>query len=142
MARDTSIEAYNKIKADGLLGKRRFQVYQELYFNGPKTANQVVRTIQADHPDIKDASLHGRLSELRDLGVVREVGFHNDEISGNRNILWDVTSHLPVKPPKKPTRKERKEIIKDLLKGVVDTVIMPDDKVEDLREAWKHIREL
>ena len=142
MTRETSAEAYNRIKANGLLGQRRFQVYEELYFNGPKSANQVVRTIKANHPDIKDASLHGRLSELRDLGVVREVGFHRDEISGNKNILWDVTSNLPVKPPKKLTRKERKQIIKELLTKIGQTNILSPDSYDDLNAAWRHIKQL
>jgi len=116
MTRDTSIEAYETIVANGLISKRRMEVYQELFHNGPLTANEVVRKYQQTNPNIKDASLNGRFSELERLGVIRDTGeLKTDQISGHKCILWDVTSNLPNKIEKKIPFKERKEEILEML---------------------------
>ena len=41
--RQTSIDCYNKIKAEGLLSKRRLEVYEILFHHGQLTANEIVR---------------------------------------------------------------------------------------------------
>jgi len=41
LSRDTSIEAYRTIKANGLLSKRRLQVYEYLFNHGPATAKEI-----------------------------------------------------------------------------------------------------
>ena len=46
MARKTSIEAYNVIKASGKLGVRAFQVYQVLYNFGPLTQAETWHQVQ------------------------------------------------------------------------------------------------
>jgi hypothetical protein len=139
--RDTSIEAYHAIRDNGLLSKRRFQVYDELYHNGPLTANEVVRKYQRTNPNIKDASINGRFSELERIGVIRDTGeVRVDEISGHNCILWDVTSNLPVKPEKKKTFKERKE---DLLADVVKLgERLPMTYKGDLRKIYHKLNEL
>ena len=41
-------------------------------------------------------ALKTRLGELRDIGVVTELGTVSCPITGRRVILWDVTSKLPT----------------------------------------------
>ena len=116
MVRDTSIEAYITIKENGLLSQRRFQVYECLYKHGPMTANDVIRWYRDQYPDVNQTGFNARFSELQEMGVITEVGEEIDSVSGNRCILWDVTSNLPNEPPKKLSRKERIKRLKSSIR--------------------------
>lgn len=96
MTRQTSIDAYNKIKADGLLNGRRMQVYETLFAHGPLTARQVWRMVD---PEAPTGGITTRLSELRERTCVAEVGKVIEPETGHEVILWDVTPWLPVEPP-------------------------------------------
>jgi len=141
MVRETSVEAYHQIRDNGLLSARRFQVYDELFQNGPLTANEVVRKYQQTNPNIKDASLNGRFSELERLGVIRDTGeLKIDAISGHHCILWDVTSNLPVKPKKELSRKEQTEdIITDVVKLGEK---LPAQHKGDLRKIYYKLKDI
>ena len=106
--RDTSIEAYIKIKENGLLSKRRFQVYDRIYHHGPETARQTL-----DGLNLR-SNQTGRFTELEELGMIKEVGKTNCEKTGFTVTLYDVTSKLPVKV-KKLNKKEKVTNIKALL---------------------------
>lgn len=99
MIRETSIEAFNKIRDEGLLSNRRMQVYTVLFENGPLTGNEVFELLKNEYNiQFKNApSIVSRLGELRNMGVVKEVGKKLCSISGMTVILWDVTKNLPVK---------------------------------------------
>ena len=86
MVRETSAAAYHEIVESGLLSKRRLQVYEYLYRNGPCTARQVSEGVPGGWK---------RLGELRDLGVVAEIGQTVCGVTAKTVILWDVTSDLP-----------------------------------------------
>lgn len=106
MTRETSLEAYHRIKDEGLLSVRRWQVYDVLFHNGPLTANQMIKLFQSRYPQYRltnTGSLATRLSELRDRGVVHEVAEIKCPVSSFRTIQWDVTDKLPVEF-KKPHR--------------------------------------
>ena len=111
MPRDTSIEAYQRITENGLLSFRRMQVYEYLFQHGPCTARQITLALRESEAfkgkDVTDSGFHGRLSELRDRGVVSEVG--RTEGENGVVILWDVTSKLPEEPPEKVSEKKRME---------------------------------
>jgi len=83
--RQTSIQAYNDITIKKLLPRQRMAVYVWLYNNGPATASQIEQGLHS-----KDA--HKRTSELRDQGVVQEVGEADCPITGQKAIFWDVTT--------------------------------------------------
>lgn len=100
MARNTSIQVYDKIKANGLLSKRRFQAYDTVFNHGPLTATQVSKI--AGVP-----GLWKRLPELRKLGVVAEVGTSQCPITGETVLLWDVTDQLPIESNSPTTNKEK-----------------------------------
>ena len=97
MIRQTSIEAYNTIKENGLLSKRRWEVYDILFHHGPLTAHEVVQVARKQYPYANQTSFNARLSELKKEGVAIEVGSKTNEVSGVSNYLWDVTSGLPIK---------------------------------------------
>lgn len=109
MTRETSIETYNAIKREGLLSKRRWEAYNLLFQHGPMTANELMdvaeRTKQANH--IVMETLSKRMSELRKMGAIKEVGERSCKITGRNCIEWDVTKNKPTKynPPETNTHK-------------------------------------
>lgn len=90
--RQTSIDVYTKIKAEGLLSRMRWRVYEALYLNGPLTGKELDQLLGTD-------SAHKRLSELKALGVIADSGesVRPCRVSGENVIEWDVTANLPVK---------------------------------------------
>jgi len=100
--RQTSIDCYNQIKQEGLLSKRRLQVYESIYNYAPCTASEVFK-----EKNLK-TNQSGRFTELRDLGVIYEKGERTCSITGKNVIEWDLTDRLPVniKNPNK-TKKQR-----------------------------------
>lgn len=101
-ARQTSIEAFHEIKANGLLSERRFQVYECLFESGPLTQNECHQLISSDNMITKQ-SIGPRFAELERVGVITEVGKRVCSVTGKNCIIWDVTKKLPLKldKPKK-----------------------------------------
>lgn len=106
MKRQTSIEAYHQIKAEGLLSERRLQVYQILYKYGPVTAAQVVEIARNKMKVSNSGNFATRLSELRRMGVAFEVKTGPCPLTGRNVIHWDVNGELPAPLVKKKTHKE------------------------------------
>lgn len=96
MTRQTSIDVYNAIKNNGLLSKRRWEIYDALYEHGPATANELFKKARGFSSSTQ-ANFHARLGELRDLGVVCELRNRECKTNGNFVIEWEVTNKLPVK---------------------------------------------
>lgn len=119
MARSTSIQAYNKIKQNGLLSKLRFEVYDYVYHNGPCTAKHIFKelskiVVARGKPQPNSGVYTTRCSELRNLGVMFEVKKIQCPDSKHTVISWDVTSSLPTPIIKKVTRKKLESNIKKL----------------------------
>jgi hypothetical protein len=115
--RRTSIEVYREIEANGLLTERRFEVYRWLFHNGPATGGEVIVGISPQARGSVLSQARARLNELRERGVVEELGTTICRVTGHEVILWDVTDHLPVEPlgrVKGPTRKQLIEEIRRL----------------------------
>lgn len=121
--RQTSIDAYNNIKANGLLSEMRFRVYEALFINGPLTGKELDKMLGTD-------SAHKRLSELKALGCIDDSGelTRTCKVSGERVIEWDVTDRLPVRQASNSGKSSGSErpTQADLGKAV-----------DDLRELWK-----
>jgi len=98
MARQTSIDAY-KIKSEGLLSERRWQVYDVLYEIGPATGGEVFKAFKKKYGVLvpTNSNTITRLGELRNCGVVKEIGTRECTVSGQNVIVWQVTDKLPVK---------------------------------------------
>lgn len=105
MIRETSREAYDRIKAEGLLSERRFEVYEITFLHGPGTAGELS---QHTHKQNRN-NFATRLTELRHQGVVREVGERECKVTGYTAIVWEVTDDLPV-----PFKRETKAKFLDL----------------------------
>lgn len=106
MTRTTSAEAYRHIQESGILGRRQKEVYDILYHSGPLTYNQVYEVLKEKYGGRWTGINSSRLTELRDMGAIKEVGTAQDEFSKMKVILWDVTDQQPVKPPAKETKEQ------------------------------------
>jgi hypothetical protein len=114
MQRDTSKTIYQEIRDNGLLAKRRMEVYDIIYKYGSMTGAEVSNMHKIKFGTIGSTvseTIRNRITELRDMGVVRELGTTKCPITNNTVILWDVTSNLPKKLKKRLSKKEKKELI-------------------------------
>lgn len=148
MIRETSTAAYDTIKANGLLSRARFDVYQYLFVNGPLTRSEIDEGIRfVGKGGIKSYKSHvsARLCELREMGCVKEVGEKKCSITGMHVILWDVTKDLPRKFKRKSVQ-TRLEIALDALgriseEGDLITSSIAKDALNKIRNyKWKENR--
>lgn len=95
--RMTSIEAYREIEAKGLLSLRRWEIYRILFEHGPLTASEVAIRMPGESPPRgRVGNVGARLTEMRSMGVVAEIGTARCPISGRNVIRWEVTATLPA----------------------------------------------
>jgi hypothetical protein len=92
--RQTSINCYNQIKAEGLLSKLRLRTLNAMLYSAPCTAQELQDYIDKNKIQVKHA--WKSLSQLRDLGVVYEKTERNCKITGRVVIEWDITDKLPI----------------------------------------------
>lgn len=108
ITRDTSREAYNTIRENGWLSKKRWEAYAALFHSeGDLTHNELQQLIEENKTKsemVYRNNIVARLGECRDMGVVKETGERVCSISGMTCITWDVTCNLPVKFKKSRTR--------------------------------------
>ena len=90
--RQTSIDCFIKIKQEGLLSKRRLEVYEAILKNAPCTTNEALKDIHSGSHGVGS-----RTTELRDAGVIYEKDVRPCNITGRNVIEWDLTDKLPFK---------------------------------------------
>lgn len=136
MIRQTSIDIYHQIQNDGLLSKRRWQVYDILYQHGPLTGGEVASYMKSIH-GVRgfSESVRNRLTELREMGAAREVGETSCPVTGNQVILWDVTGDLPRQIDKSvsPTKTELIRSLCDKL----ETMCAHLDEQSNVPKQWR-----
>lgn len=98
--RSTSLLIYEEIMASGLLTFQKALVYRQVFLHGPLTGREVTKMLA--EPGETATSYHKRLSELRDLGVIKESPARICAVSGNLALTWEVTGALPVKRGRRP----------------------------------------
>ena len=129
--RQTSIDCYNEIKEEGLLSKRRLQVYESIYNSAPCTASEVFK-----EKNLK-TNQSGRFTELRDLGVIYEKGERICSITGRNVIEWDLTDRLPITV--KNLNKTKKQKVNDALNFLRK---LYKDKDTSTNEDWVIVADL
>ena len=131
MARQTSIDCYNQIKKEGLLSKTRLRIYKELLNQSCVTAKELEVTMDYSYA-------HQRLSEMRNLGTISEVGTRKCRITGRESIVWDLTDNLP-NVIKRSTNTKKERIIEALvaLHDLYDW-----QKSKEDREKWFIVEDL
>jgi hypothetical protein len=124
MARQTSIDCYNQIKAEGLLAKRQMQVYESMLDLCPCTAQELEKYINNKY------NFRGgwkQLSVLRDSGVIYENRERECTVTGRNVIEWDLTDKLPKKTLNAKTTKQKivelKLMIENLDNSTTDLLI-------------------
>ena len=108
MVRQTSIDCYYQIKAEGLLRKRGLQVYEAMLVKAPCTAGELERYINSE---FHFRGAWKQLSVLRDWGVLCETGTRKCKATGRNVIEWDITDNLPDK--KTVVKQEAVDELKD-----------------------------
>ena len=93
--RQTSIDCYNEIKSEGLLSRRRMQVYEAIYNSAPCTSAEAMTNILKMNGDVLSQS-RARFTELREQGVIYERGIRECKLTGRKAIEWDLTDRLPM----------------------------------------------
>ena len=130
--RQTSIDCYNEIKANGLLSKRRLEVYEAILKNAPCTSNEALNDVYSGSHGVGS-----RTSELRDLGVIYEKSIRKCRVTGKNVIEWDLTDKLPIKI--KSSNKTKKQRINDAIKSFRE---LYKNKDNNTIEDWKIVADL
>ena len=119
--RQTSIDCYHQIKANGLLSKKRLQVYTAILHNAPCTSGEAFATMTTKENQISQS--RARFTELRELGVIYEKGVRKCRITGRNVIEWDLTDNIP-KDNKivRVSKKQRKENALNSLRELYKTL--------------------
>jgi hypothetical protein len=132
--RQTSIDCYNQIKAQGLLSKMRFKVYECILTNAPCTSAEALSNMLSKNSAI--TSSRARFTELRELGVIYEKGIRKCTVTGRNVIEWDLTDKLPIKPEKLITAKEIK------VEETLDALRLLYKKMSSTKEDWQNVANL
>jgi len=108
MIRETSIEAYTKLRSSKLLNGKQLQIAEMVMRYGPATANELYLRAEANQTTprslLVQQNIHARLNELREMDVVMEVGKRRCIVTGRAAITWKATYHLPTKVICKPDK--------------------------------------
>ena len=132
--RETSIDCFNQIKEEGLLSKRRLEVYEALLSTAPCTSSEAIRNAKTTFGVFGVSS---RFTELRDLGVIYEKCVRPCRITGRNVIEWDLTDRLPVDIKK--SNKTKKQRINDALNSFR---VLYKNKNISTYEDWKMVANL
>ena len=89
MINETSVRAYNKIKSDNLLSKRRFEVYEYVFKTGPVTGTSIFKNCGFK------CNQSGRITELVRLGVLKSAGLTVCPETKQTVHLWEVSGKIP-----------------------------------------------
>ncbi len=102
MARRTSRKVYEQIKQEGLLSERRMEVYRCVFLHGPLTAMEAFEKLKLN------TNQSGRFTELREMGVLTELGSRKCSITGREAIIWEVTNKLPKNVKTRLSKKDKR----------------------------------
>jgi hypothetical protein len=135
MARQTSIDCYNQIEAEGLLSKLRLIAYHAMLNAAPCTAGELQEYIDAKKLNVKHA--WKLLSQLRDLGVVYERSERPCKVTSRNVIEWDLTDKLPIYA--KVFTNSKKDRVNNTLDALRE---LYKNKNTSTDEDWKNIADL
>jgi hypothetical protein len=108
MVRETSIEAYNRVKESGYVGRKQKEVYHVVFYYGPMTSAECYAKMRELWPSqylgiTVLTQSRARFTELREMGLLQEVGKRKCKVTRNTVLVWDVTNRFPV-PLKKDVK--------------------------------------
>ncbi len=137
--RQTSIDCFKQIQAQGLLSKRRLEVLETILLSAPCTSSEAIKNAKVTFGVFGVSS---RFTELRDLGVIYEKGIKKCTVTGRNVIEWDLTDKLPLKE-KVPvvTKKQKIQEILDEISDFGKILSNEEDKIV-LRSIYLKIKAL
>lgn len=91
--KDTSLEAWQKIKDSKLLSERKWQVYDYVFRNGPCLMRDALVALQAKHK-VPGNVFSTRFSELERAGFLKTVGKKMCADTGNEGYVYEVTGEI------------------------------------------------
>lgn len=120
--RQTSRLAYHTLVTQGLLPKRRREVYAALFAAGPCTGSELWRFMEREGTGIR-GNVRARLTELRDAGLAREVEQRPCRVTGQVALVWDVTdAAVPAPIPRNISVRRQALDLLDEIKKWADQV--------------------
>jgi len=117
--RSTSLAAYHKITASGLITGVRRKVFDIIYKYGPITMNEVFIEYLSDIPQATQTPRYAELEKMNSIGT---VGKHPDRHTGVEGVLWDITGENPKKLPKRIPKKQQTEQVKYFLRTIYSKI--------------------
>lgn len=119
MIRETSVEAYRSIRDNGSLSENQLRVYAIIYEHGPLIGSKVSERYKEMFPTATHSEVvRNRITDLFNMGLVKEVGRDVDPQTKRPSIVWDVTPNLPKKVVKvKSLRQQLKDLAEKLSKA-------------------------
>ena len=94
--RQTSVEAYNQIRDEGLLSKLQFEVYDAIYQNGPLTQGELWKRC---FPSTQRHNIAPRCAELQEMGVYEVIATQPDLTAFMPKRPVRTTEQSPALPP-------------------------------------------
>ena len=142
MVQKTSIQTYHSIKNSGILSDKRMKVY-EIFYEHPEglTGTQVSNIFKQLHPTAQHSeTIRNRITELRDMGVLSEVGMVECEFTNRQVMKFMLNDNMPVALTKKKSLNER---IDDVLESITifSSQLTSEQKVH-LRNIYKQVNSL
>lgn len=129
-ARRTSRRTYDEITEGKLLSDQRLLVYVALYELGAATAGELADYMKRHGRGGEVRHMVSRrLPELRDAGVVAELGDRECTIGGRRSVVWQTTDSLPEDTPTRcPIKSADLRFAGKLLGDVLDSLEPSQDR--------------
>lgn len=142
MIQKTSIETYYSIKNSGLLSDKRLKVF-DIFWEHPDglTGTQVANIFKNKHPSAEHSeTIRNRITELRDMGVISEVGVVECEFTNRKVMKFAITNNMPVPLTKKETLNEKIDSVLESI-AMFGKTLNEVDKIQ-LRKIYKQIENL
>lgn len=112
MVNKTSLEAYQEIIRNGLLSKRRLQVYDIIFNHQPLTGSQVATVFKSQNSlNTNSENIRNRITELKEMGVVEECGYSVDPVTNMTVLNFKTTNKLPKKLIRKASKRQKVDFI-------------------------------
>ena len=139
MVRQTSIDAYNRIRNSSFLSERKKRIVEIFLKNRQGlTASEVVELYASKYPlNRRSEGIRNRIGELVQQGVLREGKKVPCPYTGNKVTKFYLTKNEPIRMPKKLSKKEKKAELLSMLEClrlnisdpslVIDTVSYCED---------------
>lgn len=88
--RETSVQSFYNSVESGIITTRRHQVWAALLLMGPATIKETDQYLRhQQHLAVTVWSVGPRFAELRDLGLIREVGKRPCRVTGSIVLIWE-----------------------------------------------------